>query len=534
MALQQTVLNEDGNLDVRPLEDKKTPTARIIAITSGKGGVGKTNVTTNLGIALAGLEKKVCILDADMGLANINILIGKNPDYTIEDVLSGEKGIQHVLMDGPGGIKIIPASSGLEKIVELGPERKERLVADFEEIEKEFDYILIDTSAGISDTVLSFVQSAQDAVIVVSPEPTSLTDAYALIKILKGKGFKGNTYVLVNMVLSYEDSVKIFSRFNAAAQKYLSMDLKYLGHVIMDQGMIAAVIQQKPIMILKPDAIPSRCFVAIARKFESTYAVNATASFSQYWKGVSVDEKEIDPKGTITPPEEIREKFSRIHTLSLEDHVNKASEMIRAGDYSEDEAMESIQKIEYSFTRRFDKLPYDLKTALYSSFELSNFSEENIKELNQFLESIYEQRFKRPLHSIRETFIKLLEESISSEGKMKILLQLVENSFRRRFKKPIYNLKEILMAEMSREDFFEDGFAELIETIKETYQNRFRTPYKEDSLFPLADVEDIFKKMKEQDQESDNLIQKASDLSKKREESQNQLIKIISEFSEDE
>lgn len=525
MAIDQAALNGDRELDTNLLRDNKRPTARIIAITSGKGGVGKTNISTNLGIALSGLDKKVCIFDADMGLANINILIGKNPEYTIEDMLSGKKEISQVLMDGPGGIKVVPASSGLEKIVELGSQKKELLISAFEEIEREFDYILIDTSAGISPTVVSFVESAQDAVIVVSPEPTSLTDAYALIKILKGKGFKGNIYLLVNMVLSYEDSVKIFHKFNAATKKFLALEMKYLGHVIMDQGLIASVIQQKPIILLNPNSISSRCFISIARKFESTYTTDTTARFSEYWK-----EKEVDDKGIVTPPKEIREKISRITITSSEELAKKISQMIEMGACSEDKAKELIQKIEYSFIKKFDKLPYDMKTALYSSIELSNFSDMKIRELSQFLESIYEKRFKHPLHNINDIFIKLLEESKVSEEKMRNLLRLVENSFCRRFKKSTYNLKEILMGELGKDDFFEDGFTGLIETIKEIYLNRFGIPYEEPLLFPVAELEEIFNKMKEQEQEFDEIIKKASNLSRKREKNQNQLIKIITEF----
>lgn len=575
MALYNAVFDESKE-GVSPSGGKKSSRARIVAITSGKGGVGKTNISTNLGIALASLKKKVCVFDADMGLANINILIGKNPDYTLEDILSDDKDISQVLMDGPGGIKIVPASSGLDKIVELEPQKKEKLISAFEEIEREFDYILIDTSAGISPTVISFVQSAQDAVVVVSPEPTSLTDGYSLIKVLKSKGFSGNIYLLVNMVLSYEDSIKIFNRFNAATKKHLSFEIKYLGHVMMDQGLIASVIQQKPIMILSPESIASRCFSSIARKFESLYAEDTTASFSEYWKIDSHNKEKTDRKGIVTPPKEVREKLSKPQVLSLEELINKASHIIGSGDCSEEKARESIQKLEYSFTKKFDKLPYDMKTALYSSLEFSNFSEGNIKELNQFLESLYEKTYKRPLHNIRDTFIQLLEESRISEEKMKIILQLVENSFLRRFKKSIYDFKEILETELDnkelveddfkeivektkeryldrfgvpcekpilfpeileteldKKELVEDNFKEIIEKVKERYLDRFGIPYEVPTLFPAAEVEEIFKKMDEYEQEFDALMNRASGLSRKREESKRGLINILKKLSDE-
>lgn len=532
MATHNVALNESRKPDILPSGDGKKSTARILAITSGKGGVGKTNISTNLGIALVSMGKKVCIFDADMGLANINILIGKSPDNTLEDILSDDKDINQVLMDGPGGIKIVPASSGLEKIVELDPQRKDKLISVFEEIEREFDYILIDTSAGISSTVLSFVQSAQEAVVVVSPEPTSLTDSYALIKVLKARGFGGNIYILVNMVLSYEDSVKIFNRFNAATKKYLSLETKYLGHVMMDQNLIASVIQQKPIMVLSPESISSRCFASIARKFESIYIKNKASTFSEYWKVDASNKEKPDNKVIVTPPKDIREKFSQPQSFSLGDHIDKVSQIIRSGACSEDMAKEAIQKLENSFTKKFDKLPYDIKTALYSSLEYSDFSDGNIKELSQFIESLYEKRFKRPLHNIRDTFIKLLEESKISEEKMKIILQLVENFFRKRFNKSIYNLKEVLTGELGRDDFFESDFTETIEKIKEIYFERFGVPFEEPGFFPEAEIEGIFNEMREQERKFGDLMDRASNLSKKREESSIQLKRLLDEFSQ--
>lgn len=530
MYTDNSTLELETKTEHIPLQKDEQHIARVIAITSGKGGVGKTNIATNLGIALAAHQKKVCIFDADMGLANINIVIGKEAEYSIEDVLSGERRIDEVMMDGPGGIKIVPASSGLEKIVNLGPAEKKHLLAAYVKIESEFDYLLIDTSAGISPTVISFVQSAQDAVVVASPEPTSLTDAYSLIKILTSKGFDGNIFTLINMVLSYEDSIRIFNKLNDATKKYLNLDLKYLGYVMMDQAMIASVIQQKPIMILKPNSIACQGIASVARKLESIYSVQGGHRFSEYWKEITSIPEQVSKEQVVTTPEEVRKKFDQINTISISDLVNKVSHMIEGGNISEDEAKELIQKAENSFAKRFDKPHYNLKAVLYSSLENTNFSKENIKELFHFLETLYEKRYKSTPHDLQDVFLRLLEDSITSENKMKTLLQLIENSYRRRFKKSIHNIKGILHDALRTDDFYEDGFADLINTVKEIYFDRFGIRYKEPVTFPKADVIDILDRFKAQDKEITELGKKFSEMIHERDQWQRRLTEIVKDF----
>ncbi|MFQ5437172.1 MAG: AAA family ATPase, partial [Anaerolineae bacterium] len=151
---------------------------RVIAITSGMCGVGKTNITSNLGIALANRGARVCIFDANTSLANINSVMGLNPSYTIEHLLCGEKSIDDIIIDGPKGVKIVPAASDIAKCAQLDPEQRRRLIEALAKLEERFDYLLIDTAAGVSDTVLNFILSAQYVVLVISPEPTSLSDAF--------------------------------------------------------------------------------------------------------------------------------------------------------------------------------------------------------------------------------------------------------------------------------------------------------------------------------------------------------------------
>jgi MinD-like ATPase involved in chromosome partitioning or flagellar assembly len=157
---------------------------RVIAISSGKGGVGKSSIAVNLGISLAKTGARVCIFDADTGLANVNILLGLTPQYSLEHVLFGAKAIEEVMMEGPHGLKIVPGANGISECVNLHPRQQLRLTGELARIEEDFDYILVDTAAGISDTTLDFISASQHALVVLTPEPTSLTDALSLIKLL--------------------------------------------------------------------------------------------------------------------------------------------------------------------------------------------------------------------------------------------------------------------------------------------------------------------------------------------------------------
>lgn len=240
-------------------------TAMAIAITSGKGGVGKTNITTNLGIALAKNGHNVCIFDADTSLANINILLGLTPEFTLEQFLKGEKDIEDILLTGPEGVKIIPSASGIAELSDLQDEQQSRIVDGLRVLEQQFDYILIDTAAGISENVIRFLQSAQYAVVVISPEPTSLTDAFSLIKVLQRRNYDKPIYTLVNMAKNYKHSMDVFKRFSHAVNKYVHLKIRYLGYIPMDKAMRNAVAMQSPVIISEPRSPAARCITLLTQ-----------------------------------------------------------------------------------------------------------------------------------------------------------------------------------------------------------------------------------------------------------------------------
>jgi flagellar biosynthesis protein FlhG len=239
---------------------------RVISVTSGKGGVGKSNVVSNLAIALSAQGKKVLLIDADLGLGNLDVLLGLSPVYNLNHVLNGEKGIIDILIDGPAGIKIIPAGSGVQELTSLGQHEKLKLLDELDMLEEQFDIMIVDTEAGISENVTYFTVAAQEIFVVVTPEPTSITDAYALIKLLATRYSEHHFKVLVNMSKDSEEALEVFRKLANVAGRFLDISLDYLGCVIKDEKVVEAVKRQKAVMDIFPDSEAAQCFATIAKR----------------------------------------------------------------------------------------------------------------------------------------------------------------------------------------------------------------------------------------------------------------------------
>jgi flagellar biosynthesis protein FlhG len=263
-----------------------TRTMKTIALTSGKGGVGKSNIAVNLAITLAKRGAKVCILDADTGLANINILLGVAPQHTLEHLLNGEKTLAEILVKGPAGIHVIPGASGVADCVELTPEQQTLLMSGLDVLEPHYDYLMIDTGAGISPTVLHFVAAAQMPIVVITPEPTSLTDAFSLLKVLRRSNFKRPVQVLVNMVPSVNKGHDIFKRFQGAVDKYIGLRVRFLGSISSHQAIATSVARQTPVTMGSPSTPACQDFNLLADNIDKTYKAGLIKSFcfSYYWR----------------------------------------------------------------------------------------------------------------------------------------------------------------------------------------------------------------------------------------------------------
>jgi flagellar biosynthesis protein FlhG len=253
---------------------KRNSRARVIAITSGKGGVGKTSIVANLGYAFTKLGKKVLILDADLGLGNLDVLLGLAPKYNLSHVIMEEKTMEEVLVEGPGNMKILPASSGIQELTQLTRSQKINILTQLDELIDGVDILLIDTAAGISSNVMDFNATAQEIVVVVSPEPTSITDAYALMKVLSLKYSEKVCKLLVNRTTRPEEGREVFRQLHLVTDRFLDINIEYLGCILNDEKVTRGVKNQKIVSELFPDTEASRCFRELARKISAMASVN--------------------------------------------------------------------------------------------------------------------------------------------------------------------------------------------------------------------------------------------------------------------
>lgn len=270
---------------------KKTST-RIISIASGKGGVGKTNLAVNLAIQMSRHNQRVLIIDCDLGLANIEVLLGQTPTYTFADMLLGGKKIQEIITNGPMGIKFISGGSGLVEMANLTEQQIISVIDNFKYIDDIADIILLDTSAGISKAVISFIRSSSEAIIITTPEPTAVTDAYALLKAVNEYQQDTTEFsIVVNRVEDTSEGAEIYERLNKVSEKFLSKQLTCLGYIPNDINLIKAVRRQEPVSIRFPNATSARAIDNIGIKIlnmtpEKRKTHNSIISFVRRLTGI--------------------------------------------------------------------------------------------------------------------------------------------------------------------------------------------------------------------------------------------------------
>lgn len=254
---------------------------RTIAITSGKGGVGKTNISANLAISFSKLNKKVLLLDADLGLSNTDVILNLATKYNIKHLFSGEKTLKDLIVKGPQGIRVLPASSGVQELTSLDEFQRLRLIEAFDDYDDDLDILLIDTASGISSNVAFFCMAAQEIIIVTSPEPTAITDAYAVIKVLFTRYQEKEFKILVNSVKNPLEATEVYKRLSTVTERFLNISLDYIGYVPYDVAVPRAVRKQKALVELYPDSEASKSLLEIAARLcnDNHHRIKGTLQF---------------------------------------------------------------------------------------------------------------------------------------------------------------------------------------------------------------------------------------------------------------
>lgn len=265
-------------------EEPDASDIRIISVTSGKGGVGKTNVVANLAYVMTRMGKRVLLLDADLGLGNLDVLLGLAPRYHIGHLLSGERRLEEILVRGPNGMLILPASSGVQELTTLTEGQQLSFISELDNLKESIDVVLIDTGAGISSNVLYFNMAAQEIIVVVSPEPTSITDGYAIMKVLFQKHGERRFKLIVNSVRSQREGLDVYNHLCMVADKYLDISIDYLGGIPYDENLPKAVREQKAITEIYPHSKASEALYDLTKVILESEPEMAKGNLQFLWK----------------------------------------------------------------------------------------------------------------------------------------------------------------------------------------------------------------------------------------------------------
>lgn len=264
--------------NLRQFVQQNKELARIIAVTSGKGGVGKTNTSINLAIALAAKGHRVVLMDADLGLANVEVLLGLSSLYNLQHVVDGERTMSEILVKGPGGIGIVPGTSGMAKLADLTEQGRVNIMNGLEEIQNRTDFIIVDTMAGIGRSAIAFVIAADEVLLVSTPEPSSIVDAYAMLKTIYQRRDNAMVRLIANMVVNKKQAGYVYDKLSAVSQQYLGRKMSYLGMIPRDPHVSQAVMQSTPYSLRFPSAPASKAIVDIADRLISQRAASKGGS----------------------------------------------------------------------------------------------------------------------------------------------------------------------------------------------------------------------------------------------------------------
>ena len=366
--------------------------AKIISISSGNSGVGKTCTAVNLAVQLAQKGYKVCLFDADAKLENINIMLNLLPDFTLQDVLSGEKTLDNITLHA-AGLNVIPGATGLTSFISLTKEQQLHLQKSMLELQAAYDYLIIDNTAGISDSVRYYTKISNYVVIVITPDPSSLSAAFSLIRVLQKRGNQKKYLIMVNNVSDEAYARKIFKRFFTPIEKHIGCQINYFGCVMSDEMLPASICLQNPVVLEYPDSPAAFSYSQLARRLISVFEQLAEnkhhrseeksspkqqSDFSTKTTTLDNNKKQITEQAALNQTEQLKEKvISNINDEQLENQKLK----------------EMVLEINSAYAKRFNHYAVDLPHVIHDALKMDHLSEQTLRNLLMTLYSFYQDQY---------------------------------------------------------------------------------------------------------------------------------------------
>ena len=397
--------------------------AKIITISSGKGGVGKTCTSVNLAILLAQQGYKVCLFDADANLANVNIMLKLVPEYTLHHVISGQNSLSDITLN-KAGIHVIPGASGLTDFISLTAEQQKRLLNTMRELKNKYDYVLIDNPAGINENVLSYVKFSDHGIIVISPEPTSLTDAFALVRVLQKRGNKKTLNIIVNNAPNEAYADKIFKRFVAAVEKHIGCELNYLGCVVSDEKVSTSVCLQNPVVLEFPTTPSARNYNALSIKLSSLQEQKSTNITKPLQQHASQQPSFSNNAASLNQAYKIKE--SAVEPLISEKLKTEFINKIEDNKSEQSELKEILKQFNNAYLKRFGDYVVDVPHMLQDMMKMDRVSKSTMQNLIKTLHGLYQDQYGTSLEVKANTDVYDLNKNSLKQDTAELLIKLLQ------------------------------------------------------------------------------------------------------------
>jgi flagellar biosynthesis protein FlhG len=461
-----------------------TKRAHVVVFTSGKGGVGKTSVTCNVATAMVQRGAKVCVFDASAGMSNITSMLGLRSECSLEHILNGEKSIQEVMIKTPQGVTIIPDAAAITDYANLNDDAIKRLCNALVELEKAYDYFLIDTATGVSDSVLQFIESAPYTFLLVTPDPTSLTDGFTLLKSLNSRNYPGRIRVVVNMAEDYPHATDTYRRFSAAVDQYLQLAVDYGGFVALDDNIPQAIAKQTPLVELTINGPASRCLIALADNLLKYIGNTASEiGLANYWEvALKSPQKTITDSAVTSSSTSTFEVKPQTQTIpNQQQGLTAIGRNLLAAMQSQtnDQGYFEAFTAEYleAFQAQFGHYPHCFKPLLFRWLEAEAYAAPQLQDLASTLEMLYMAKHQQPMHSLESCAARLIAQCNESEPQMRELIAQFRSAYHQAFQTDVFDTSEELVGKILSENFQEQDFQVILNSLNAAFEQRFDRPY---------------------------------------------------------